>query len=47
MVFQLTLFWERTTVTNTPLCISGQFTVTLDPSSGNHFYILASKCPDT
>lgn len=33
------------TVTNTPLNINGQLTVTLDPSSGNHFYILAPKSP--
>ena len=33
------------TVTNTPVSISGQLTVTLDPSPGNHFYILAPKSP--
>ena len=33
------------TVTNTPVNINGQFTVTLDPSAGNHFYILARKSP--
>ena len=33
------------TVTNTPLSTNGQLTVTLDPSSGNHFYILAPKSP--
>jgi hypothetical protein len=29
------------TVTNTPVSTNDQFTVTLDPSPGNHFYILA------
>jgi hypothetical protein len=33
------------TVTNTPLSLSGQLTVTLDPAPGNHFYILAPKSP--
>ena len=33
------------TVTNTPVSTNGQLTVTLDPSPGNHFYILAPKSP--
>jgi hypothetical protein len=33
------------TVTNTPDSTSGQLTVTLDPSAGNHFYLLAPKSP--
>ena len=32
-------------VTNTPVSSNGQFTVTLDRSPGNHFYILAPKSP--
>ncbi len=33
------------TVTNTPVKVGGQLAVTLDPSTGNHFYILAPKSP--
>jgi hypothetical protein len=33
------------TVTNSPLSTNGQLTVTLDPSSSNHFYILAAESP--
>jgi hypothetical protein len=33
------------TLTNTPVSITGQLKVTLDPSPGSHFYILASKSP--
>jgi hypothetical protein len=33
------------TVTNTPVIISGQLTVTLDPAPSNHFYILVPASP--
>jgi hypothetical protein len=33
------------TVTNTPVSLSGQLTVTSDSSPGNHFYVLAPKSP--
>ncbi|MCX6922080.1 MAG: hypothetical protein NT154_02500 [Verrucomicrobia bacterium] len=32
-------------VTNSPVCTNGQLTVTLDPSPGNHFYMLAPQSP--
>ena len=35
--------WD--TVTNTPTTTSGQLSVTLDPSPGNHFYMLVPRGP--
>jgi hypothetical protein len=35
--------WD--TVTNSPVSIGSQLAVTLDPSPGSHFYILAPKSP--
>jgi len=38
-----TTAWD--TVTNTPTTTSGQLSVTLEPSPGNHFYMLVPKGP--
>jgi len=38
-----TMVWS--TVTNTPVGVGEQLTVTLDPSSGIHFYLLVPKSP--